>query len=444
MYKVYSSNPCAFTCHSFYYAINAVLVDHKDKLSFVKKDLFPPLYIDVCYSTCDGIMTIDTITINDNLIASSIKGQFDLKSGNDLVSFLTLYETMSDDKKYEYAGIVYTMNQLNKLNESVKIDTIPLGDHSVSTNNGLPTKLNKTKKVYTLNTKPESTKDILKGVLDKIKQNTSSSIQESENDTNNSQANNTQNQDNINTTNESEFKKKPSIEVKKVSCENNINNETDNLLSNDSDKLKKKIDELEKAKNLTDEAIDNFSNELTSEKNILENYITDYNSERSEHKNETNKTNREINEFISDRESTYKLVYMQMFGNNKKKKDTGKEINLYSVPPLFVAKFPIFLYMDGKDLYGNSVRDRLLDREDAFNIYKLLFDTLTNSEAEVPEDNEEELEIVNDFINFVPPSFQPATVKDIMDYKNKKDKLNPYSLHSKFDDVEAGPNWDRN
>ena len=99
--------------------------------------------------------------------------------------------------------------------------------------------------------------------------------------------------------------------------------------------------------------------------------------------------------------------------------------------------------MDGKDLCGNSVRPRILDTDEEFIIYKLLYNILNDPEFEMPEDNETELELINDFMNFIPSSFQPATVKDIMDHINERDKTNSLVFNEKFTEQSSPANMEK-
>ena len=43
---------------------------------------------------------------------------------------------------------------------------------------------------------------------------------------------------------------------------------------------------------------------------------------------------------------------------------------------MFIAKFAIFLYLEGRDLNGKQVRENVLDSADGFRLYKLLHEYL--------------------------------------------------------------------
>lgn len=431
----------ALVYSSFIYAVNSILTRKKKELT-PECNEFQRIerYLDVRYLSDDGIIIIDSITIDDDLVASSTNGQYDLKVADSLLNFLNLYGMKNmNNKEYEIAGVIHTLHQIKKLKNATNTkNKQPIKDDVQTI---FPSaKQYKSKSVYTKPVKSENTKDILKGVLEKIKNNTSSSIQTEKHDESDDSAELLLNHKCNATTDNEKRSIHQLLKIKKIPVNNCVD---ENEGSIENDKLKKKIEELERAKELTDEVINNFSEELSSEKHVLENFITDFNKERIEYAKEESKTNREITEFISEKESVYKLIYMRMFGDEEKNKN--KAINLYDVPDLFVAKFPVFLYMDGKDLKGNNVRERLLDRDDDFIIYRLLYAALNDQEFIIPEEyenNDEYLQLVSDFINFVPLSFQPATVQDIMSTKNKKDRLNPYSLHDRFDtSCNTGPEW---
>jgi hypothetical protein len=97
--------------------------------------------------------------------------------------------------------------------------------------------------------------------------------------------------------------------------------------------------------------------------------------------------------------------------------DHVKTINLNNLPQLFASKFPIYLWMDGKDLNGNQVRKSILYNGNAYNIYDMIYNSLYNEDYEFPDDDEM-LEIINDFNNFLPDDYNSHTVEEIMHNMN--------------------------
>lgn len=115
--------------------------------------------------------------------------------------------------------------------------------------------------------------------------------------------------------------------------------------------------------------------------------------------------------FESDKSFTYKKIYADMFINTNKNGDHYIQ-SLDQIPELFIVKYAIFLYMDGRNVEGELVRERLLDREEEYDIYEMLYNVLTDEKYIVPDD-ERLQSIVEDFINTLPP-IQIITEEQIM------------------------------
>jgi hypothetical protein len=179
----------------------------------------------------------------------------------------------------------------------------------------------------------------------------------------------------------------------------------------DIEKIRKTIVNLEKTKEIVENAIQDFESELNNDNDKLSEYTTILNEEEKKEKKIDEKIEKELSIYISEKEYTYKKIYNAM-------KKLGK-IDFNKIPPLFMTKFPIFLFMDGKDCKGNNVRERLLDTDDEFKIYTLLYKTLT--EENIDETNTDyEDDIICEFINFLPNGFQAFTAEEIMENENKK------------------------
>jgi hypothetical protein len=75
--------------------------------------------------------------------------------------------------------------------------------------------------------------------------------------------------------------------------------------------------------------------------------------------------------------------------------------------------------MDGRDVNGEQVRERLLDTENEYVLYEMLYNVLTNENYSVPDD-EKLREIAEEFINTLPP-IQIITEEQIMRALNDPD-----------------------
>jgi hypothetical protein len=221
----------------------------------------------------------------------------------------------------------------------------------------------------------QSSKNILSNILKKINNNTGSLIE---------------NQNNDNEENNNANEEYPEYEI---------------------EKLRSNIEKMEKAKQMTEEAIGTFETELNNEETNLTKYIENYNEENKMQKREDEKINRDISVFTSEKEYTYKKIYNTM-------KISGG-ISFKKIPPLFISKFPVFLFMDGKDCEGNDVRKRLLDTDDEYRIFNLLHNSLTDENFDEFEDNND-AELVYQFMDFLPNGYQAISPIEIMEHENKK------------------------
>jgi hypothetical protein len=120
--------------------------------------------------------------------------------------------------------------------------------------------------------------------------------------------------------------------------------------------------------------------------------------------------------FESDKCFTYKKLYNDMFVRTN---DKGEHYirSWKQIPELFNIKYAIFLYMDGRNTEGVSVREKLLDREDEYEIYELLYNSLVNEDFELPKDEYLQC-IVQEFIDTLPSDLVIVTPEEIMQALN--------------------------
>jgi len=141
------------------------------------------------------------------------------------------------------------------------------------------------------------------------------------------------------------------------------------------------------------------------------------------------------NRFLSEKDFTYKKLYESFFVKNQIK-------DWDNIPELFKCKFPIYLYMDGKGIDGKDRHKRLLDQEDEFTVFKYLYETLTDDNFEMPED-EKYVNIINDFVETLPP-IDFMTEDNIMKLLNNPDdplfEVDGTSQRSGDNDSDTGGN----
>lgn len=180
-------------------------------------------------------------------------------------------------------------------------------------------------------------------------------------------------------------------------------------------------DKILKVKNDNVMIINDSENECESENESDDDNISDIikneqvNMNTEQQNEDMDKKSLEIEEqkysiFMSEKETTYPRI-LEHFIN--------KYISWNSIPPLFMSKFPIFLYLDGRDLDGNSVGERILDTDDEYYVYTLLYDALFDENFDIPSD-EKYQNIIKDFMNHIPP-IPLITSKQLMEGLNDSD-----------------------
>ena len=372
---------------SFSVAVVHLLKDLFNRENRENREDKRPFVLKIIVKYVNSLLPVDTpidMVFIDNQLSgwSTMNGKFYLTSETELTEFLNLYPDEEGlDKNYMRQAAFYLVNRIDSLQKGV--GCCYSRRHVEKSSDPIPTKV--TKRLILPEKKDDDVSAILKKISDKIESNTTSLICPKDSQYNT-----------------------PSIEVKKIR----------NVDLKDDDGVKKRIDDLELAKQIADSAINKFSSEVELEKDKLNEHINQLNVERINSKKEEEAINRKISIFLADKESTYKMVLNAIMSDTK----LGDEIDLNKVPPLFLSKFPVFLFMDGKDLFGNTVRDGLLDTENEYHIFTLLHNSLSN-EFETPEDDED-IQLVSDFMDFLPAAFQPKTDEEIMELMNEQDREN--------------------
>ena len=194
-------------------------------------------------------------------------------------------------------------------------------------------------------------------------------------------------------------------------CDSDLDSDTDS--DPEITELKNEIRKMEQLKTETSDIVKTLETSLKDEKENLSKYNCVVNEEAFKLRKERDRIERDYNIFVSEKEHTYGIIYNKFF--------IKKEIRDWDcVSPLFMIKFPIYLYLDGKNTKGEKVRDRILDTADDFRLYRLLYDSITDPDFEMPEDDNE-LNMVVDFIETFPQSIPIVTEADIMERLNNAD-----------------------
>jgi hypothetical protein len=191
--------------------------------------------------------------------------------------------------------------------------------------------------------------------------------------------------------------------------ESEYGSESDEELSN----IKQEIKKMKQIKEQTKSVVKHLETVVSKEKEHLTKYNCIVNEEETKLRREREKISEDYNKFVAERDTTYGLIYNKFF--------IRKEIKGWDcVPPLFMIKFPIYLFLDGRDTTGKRVRDKILDTKDDFRMYRLLYDSLTDDEFNMPDDKHE-VELVNIFIDTFPPEIEIITEHDLMNGINLND-----------------------
>jgi hypothetical protein len=198
---------------------------------------------------------------------------------------------------------------------------------------------------------------------------------------------------------------------------NNINdnnvNDNDNVNDDDNDEMNRIL------------GIDN-----ENAKTIEQNNINETND------NEKKRIFRPVTQEIFNREIyTYEKILESTLEHN------NGIIDLNNLPVLFASKFPIYLWMNGKDLQGNQINKNMLRTNNSHDVFNMLYRSLYDDDYELPDDDEK-LQIINDFNNFLPSDFNSETVDEIMHKMNtKSEKTNEeYEVFRNYRTAESGIN----
>ena len=146
------------------------------------------------------------------------------------------------------------------------------------------------------------------------------------------------------------------------------------------------------------------STNKSSEKKICNQHSLDLPQETPQKPIRQTNRNNPFRVFQSDRDYTYKKLHKQMFLIDDKEDENGNKptrLEWKDLPDFFSMKYIIFLYLDGKNFKGEQIQDSLLNTDNDFQLYNVLYKSLTDSDDfEIPEENTQ-LEIFEKFLDFI-------------------------------------------
>lgn len=217
------------------------------------------------------------------------------------------------------------------------------------------------------------------------------------------------------------FESVPAIDKVDLFPTNELSEDTTEIDTENPETILEKIKELEDVEKMLKEKIEFEKDNLDEEKDNLANFICKTKYEKALENKNIERLEAAKNKFLYDKERVYPVLYDDLFVKHK-------FTNISSLPLPFIAQFVTFLFMDGKDHNGVSVRPRLLDRPDEYDIYVALKDAITDEDADL-SDNIEYIKIIEEFISQLPDinMLYPSQLMDILNKTNS----NPI-----FDEVE--------
>jgi hypothetical protein len=185
--------------------------------------------------------------------------------------------------------------------------------------------------------------------------------------------------------------------------------------------LKNKIEKAKENKSFLNNTIKEVKKNIEEDTLKLSDYRCEFNRKEQLKKYNENKSKSDEQIFDYNRNNIYKKIYEDFFIN--------KIIQSFSeVPIMFMTIFPIFLYLEGKNMKGEDINDNLLYSEDAFYLYQTLFNAITNEKFIFPED-EDEVNFINEFLEMYPSDLPIVTNEDIH---------NTFEEHKIFTSDETG------
>lgn len=356
---------------NFLVVVNQLLLDIENMKGLVKINV----------SIDDSL--VDVLSCNDcvNMISSTFEKKYDLTNQQSIISLIADYENLSEPMyKMILRKSILKQIKFDKAdctNENLSVRQVEVPSNLLSPNLILePLPINKNqeqcdKPTFIFTKIPELSNVNMENINNNVNLN-------DKNDKNDEQKNN-----------------ESLINI--VKCE--LTEDEKNMLNKMSDdEIQKAILKLETIKNDIDKELE-YEEEVKESKKMRQ--------EKAEKKRQEEKKSI----FESDKSFTYKKIYADMFINtNKNGEHYIKSFD--QIPELFIVKYVIFLYMDGKNTEGKDVRTRLLDTPEEYTLYEMLYNVLTNEDYVVPEDEKLQL-IVEDFIDTMPP-IQIITEEQIM------------------------------
>ena len=209
-----------------------------------------------------------------------------------------------------------------------------------------------------------------------------------------------------------------------------------NKLQYIADNLEKKIKEESKINENDEEKLMEHERRYHSDKNQLLRKEKQINSKKDIFNSEYNYTYRQ---------KLLPLVYPKLFPKENEKQ---VKMEISEISPMFLTKFLILLFMEGRNIEGAIIDTKLVNREDSYILYDYLLyastsdDGLDNYEFFINKtDVTEYIQIALKFLTYLPEEYSVYSPQEIMKVLNEDDKDGTHAIF-KTDFVDQDENSD--
>lgn len=209
------------------------------------------------------------------------------------------------------------------------------------------------------------------------------------------------------------------------------NKDDEGVDTTDLEEFKNYIDSLEKMNNEIDSKCEELKGDINKEKDDLALYTSETYLKEYELRKQKEKEEQERDIFISNKTTTYPRIFEHFFHENIIK-------SWDDIPLLFRSKFPVFLYLDGRDLEGRQSHKRYLDTDDEFRLFNILHEAYTNEDDfDLELISIEDEKILSDFLNNNLPPYKDDVITEQDVYDALKKTIDPKVLEI-FENEETG------
>lgn len=414
-FKYYVGNNVFYQSETLLYVLHEMIIDLQSNCYTNKQKL----NIEIIGCGKRHPMILDSFNFSENkLISTTNNITYDITKENDLVSLRFNYENISSEKIREYVmntlintqrHVAPVNNEINDCPDNIKTN---ISVKQISLDEKVLNTLEDASKIYSSVDKERKIENILfKDELDKKDEAKFWNLRKKFNELHDTKL----------LTDTSYESSGSSPRNSSSSSGLSKSSEPDNSSTQNQDSetkmLVEKVKKLKKMKHKIDLSVKKIKEQNQEDDVNCSKLACAIRDEEIATKKEEEKIQQEFNIFKSERTYTYPKIFRGFFTDKK----NG---NWNDLPPMFIAKFAIFLYLEGKNLDGKQVRENVLDSADGFRLYKLLREYLEKLTGDENSDNEFELpgdendkKLVENFISNLPP-IRLLTERNIMEMLN--------------------------